>query len=134
MFQEPPAMSDQRDDVNLERFRAVMEAISVLRSEMNRGFDGVHRRQDITNGRVQALEVDGGRYDERIGNLEAIEQVRHHATSKAMEAARLQPATVEQTAEAKPITRREVAIFAGATTSAITFMYWVLKFLGRLVP
>jgi uncharacterized protein (TIGR02594 family) len=37
--------------------------------EVRRGFAGVHQRQDITNGRVQKVEVELGRQDERIKNI-----------------------------------------------------------------
>jgi uncharacterized protein YdcH (DUF465 family) len=126
---------DEHDDLHASRYRAIMDAISVLRAETNRGFDGVYDRQDKTNGRVQSLEVSHGRHDERIESLENIEQARHQATSQAMYAAKLQPERRhDDPIDAKPITRREVTILAWAVSAAIAGTLGVLKFFGRLLP
>jgi hypothetical protein len=125
-----------REDANAQ-YLALMDAIAVLRSETNRGFDGVHRRQDITNGRVQALEVESGKHYVQITALEDIEKVRHHATSQAMHAARLNPERRHDDMvgqDTKPITRRDVTILAWGTSASIAGTLAVLKFLGKLLP
>lgn len=41
-----------------------------ITDEMRRGFAGVHARQDITNGRVGRSEVEIGKQDVRLKNIE----------------------------------------------------------------
>lgn len=81
--------------------------------EMRAGFAGVHQRQDVTNGRVNAGEVQGATHEAKIRNLEA---------------------AVFRRSEAKPddeqrgITRRDVAMLsAGACgLGAVVTTLWKL--------
>lgn len=81
--------------------------------EMRSGFAGVHQRQDITNGRVNAGEVQGATHDAKIRNLEAVVFGRRDSDHAAP------PVEEEQ----RGITRRDVAMYsAGAGSLALVFV------------
>jgi hypothetical protein len=123
-----------REDVQ-EMRATILDVIASFRQEMHREFDATHQRQDVTNGRVRELEKEAARHDERIENLEGIEQVRHQATSQAMQAARLQPERrVSDETEMRPITRREVTLVAASTSAAVAATVGILKFFRMLLP
>lgn len=89
--------------------------------EMRTGFAGVHQRQDLTNGRVNAGEVQGATHAAKIRNLEA--EVFGRRSSD-----RHPPSDAEE----KGITRRDaqmVAAGASGLGAAVMFLWKVLPFL-----
>lgn len=99
--------------------------------EMRAGFKGVHERQDVTNGRVNAGEVQGAAHGVQIKNLEAevfhrrkTDHYRHlHPVSKA-----------PSTGDDRSISQRDVrmvAIGAGGLTAIVGFFWKFLPFLVK---
>lgn len=52
---------------------ALVQAVGKLEGMVETGFDGIHKRQDITNGRIAKIELkeaeDVSRLEERIDDL-----------------------------------------------------------------
>jgi hypothetical protein len=92
--------------------------------EMRAGFAGVHERQDVTNGRVNAGEIQGATHAAKISNLEA-EVFRRRSGDRGAH-----PPAPD--GEQAGITRRDVAMFsagAAALSAAVVFLWKVLPFL-----
>ena len=87
-----------------------------LTERIDEGFAGVHRRQDITNGRVNTVEGEVKRHDERIKTL-----FRRLPTRSERPA--------EESGESRRITQREVLIAVGAVGATIA----VIRLLPYLV-
>lgn len=90
------------------------------------GFDGVHERLDVLNGRVGKNEVQGGEHGVRLINLEREVFKRRRSD------------TDDEAKDAAPITRRDLTV-ALATLSAagaiVTFLWKVLPaMLKALAP
>jgi hypothetical protein len=96
--------------------------------EVRRGFDGVHRRQDITNGRVQKVEVEIGRQDERLKTV-----------SREVFGRRAEDRRVPKDKDDwnRAITKRDVAIVFGTVTVVVAFvkfMAWMAPAVAALKP
>lgn len=91
-------------------------------TEMHQGFAGVHARQDITNGRVGKMEVEQGRQDERVRNIDRVVFGRRSVD--------LVVTSPDVDAQRTAITRRDVTIFVSTVIAAVA----VLKFLAWLLP
>jgi hypothetical protein len=87
--------------------------------EVRRGFAGVYARQDITNGRVQKLEVETGRQDERV-----------RAISRELFGRRAEDRRASRDDWNRAVTKRDVAIVVGTTTAVVACM----KFLAWIAP
>ncbi|HEX7048582.1 MAG TPA: hypothetical protein VF188_00085 [Longimicrobiales bacterium] len=89
--------------------------------EMRAGFAGIHQRQDVTNGRVNAGEIQGAMHGTKIRHLEA-EIFNRRAGDRR----------VSSDPEQRGITRRDVQmVLAGASGlgAAVMFLWKVLPFL-----
>lgn len=88
------------------------------------GFDGVHERLDVLNGRVGKNEVTGGEHGVRLINLEREVFKRRRSDTDHD----------EPKDDAAPLTRRDLAV-ALATLSAagaiVTFLWKVLPAIAK---
>lgn len=98
--------------------------------EMREGFAGVHARQDITNGRVNAGEIQGERHDVKIRNLEA--EVFHRRKTDR-QAVKPKPDGDDRSISQRDV--RMVALGAGGLTAIVGFFWKALPFiLKALTP
>lgn len=101
--------------VDKEDLRDVRDTIL---NEMRAGFLGVHQRQDLTNGRVNAGEIQGATHEAKIRNLEATVFARRSSDAPPVEP------------EQRGITRRDVQmVAAGASGLGV-----VILTLWKLLP
>lgn len=97
---------------------------TILR-EMREGFAGIYRRQDITNGRVNAGEVQGAEHGVKIHNLEA-EVFRRRSSDRHLHRAK------PDEGDGRSISQRDVrmvAYGAGGLASVVGFFWKFLPFL-----
>ena len=80
----------------------IRESRNLILEEMRRGFDGIHRRQDITNGRVATVE-------NAVGELEIL-VARHDERLDITE----KPA-MPQSPDQRPLTRWDATLVAVAS-------------------
>lgn len=109
------------------------ESRELILGEMRRGFQGVHDRQDRTNGRVQTLEIEQGRQDERIKNI-GKEVFGRRAGDRRQEPP---PAAADASSESRPITRRDVwisVVSIGGAVAFVKFLAWVGPALQAVKP
>jgi len=90
----------------------IRESRILILEEMRRGFDGIHRRQDITNGRVATVE-------NAVGELEVL--VARHDERLDITEKPAMPTSPDQ----RPLTRWDatlVAVASGAVWGALKFL------------
>lgn len=91
-----------------------------LTAQITEGFRGVHARQDKTNGRIGAAEIEAGKHQERIAALERdIREVKRASTPRVSDEG------------SRRITTRDVSIII-ATLIAIGGLIQFLKSTGLL--
>lgn len=112
-------MSDDAQPVTKGDVRFLAEQLA---REMRSGFTGVHERQDITNGRINKLESEQSRQDERMKGLQRAVYSRRVTDRQPSD-------DPPKDSERRPITRREVYVAGGAIAATVA----VLRFLGMLV-
>lgn len=103
----------------------------VLTEQIRDGFKGVHERQDVTNGRVGKGEVELGRQDTRLTNMER-ELFRRRRGDRARgdgEDAHRQPTAAED----KALTRRDLYTVVATLGAAGAFWAFVVKVLPAIV-
>jgi hypothetical protein len=100
----------------------LIESREAILAVVKEGFAGVHRRQDVTNGRVgkiedeiDKLEVQAGRQDERIRNIG--KEVFNRRSS-----------------DRHAITRRDVTVAVAAAGVVFAFMKLVGPLLFQVQP
>lgn len=89
--------------------------------EMRAGFAGVHQRQDVTNGRVNAGEVQGAKHETQLRNLEAAVFKRGRGADN------------DDADDARGLTRRDAYMFAAgisALGAVVVFLWKILPFLN----
>lgn len=63
-------MTEPTRHISLDDFIGLLsESRELIIGEMRRGFDGVHQRQDETNGRVRRLEVTSAEHELHIDRM-----------------------------------------------------------------
>lgn len=95
--------------------------------EMHQGFKGVHHRQDQTNGRIQKLEDDRGRHDERIEDLEE-ESESFHQHRRATDPKPDDEGDGE--GDNRRLTQRDARLFvfgAGAAVGLFKLLPWLVS-------
>jgi len=88
---------------------------------MRKGFEGVHARQDKTNGRVNLAEVELGRHDERLKSMAKEVFNRRSTDRRGHESS-------DTSGEQRPITRRDVYVAAagvGASVAVVKLLSWL---------
>ncbi len=134
-----PQRGDMGRNVDIDEVRDMRNQLNAAMVDMrdqilrvvDTGFRGVHHRQDITNGRINGLEEEKGRHDERITALEAEREVFHQhrrADDPPPPAVPQAPSIVD--AEEKPVRRWDVLVVCGSLAGA----YGILRFLQWLGP
>lgn len=116
--------SHQGGVVDKEDLRDLRDTLTAL---INEGFKGVHARQDVTNGRIQKAEVEAGRQDIRLKNLER-DVFHRRQTDRRPTAAEDKPDE-----ESRALTRRELRIVLATLSAAAGIVTFVWKVLPAIV-
>lgn len=93
--------------------------------EMRAGFDRIHARLDLLNGRVSKSELEIGRHHERLKTLFArMFERRHHQRRDAAK-------------DQRPLTKRDIGLVVGGGAgliAVIKFLVWMAPALAALAP
>lgn len=103
----------QRGDMGTVDYQHIVDMRNEVVREMQAGFAGIHKRQDITNGRIGTLETGAAKQDVRTTNLER----------EVFKRPRRREAD-----DRRPITRWDVTVWvlgAGAVVGVIKLAAWL---------
>lgn len=92
-----------------------------LRDRIREGFDGVHKRQDVTNGRVGKAEISLGEHGVRLANMER-EVFRRRRTDRSN--------TTIMSFDRHSISLRDLRMF----TTGILLVVGIIIFLSKISP
>lgn len=122
---------DEVRDIRNQVLREVADKFNLLLSTVNTGFDGVHERQDLTNGRILKIENRQGGLEARTAALEREWRESVHVHRRQTDP---QPTPLSVVApvdaEEKPVRRWDVLLVCGSLAGA----YGLLRFLQWLGP
>lgn len=120
-------------DIRDQVLREVTDKFNLLLTNMNTGFEGVHERQDLTNGRILKMENRQGGLEARTAALErewreSVHVHRRQTDPQPPPLPVVAPVIVD--AEEKPVRRWDVLLVCGSLAGA----YGLLRFLQWLGP
>lgn len=96
--------------------------VATLAENVKNGFDGVHRRQDIANGRLAKLEGD-------VGNLETTSEAQHRRVEELEKIHNVEKEIKNEQSKTRRWLRKEVfAVLLHVISTLI--MAWVALRLG----
>lgn len=116
-------MSDQHTGCTKEDLRDLRDQVL---DEMRLGFGRTHERLDILNGRIGKNEVETGKHEIRLRNVEKAVFDRRHAEPRHL-----------SDPEQRSVKRRDVTlIIAGGAGLLLTikFLVWIGPALANLTP
>lgn len=133
---ETSASKKDVTDLRTEVAESIRDLRDTLTEAVEKGFRGVHDRQDITNGRVQKGEIDQARTDEAIKNLGREVFGRRQEDDRARAAAavvvRDAAAVAVRDSEDRALTRRDLFTVLATLAAAGAFWTFMVKILPAL--
>lgn len=107
-----------------------------FRDEVREGIKGMHARQDKTNGRIGALEVQNGRFDERLEAVERDNEAFHLHRRATDPPPAPKPTKDGESGDDRRLTQRDVSVFvlgAGGAIGLFKLLPWLVS-LAQVKP